>query len=165
MFTKLNVQVLKHVSAYTELTNGHICVNPSSIRNRNYSSKSRQTSISYGWKKRKTAVLYFLKSENCYNKITSVITSCIWKSIKEQKTIFTCWKVWKNLGFDRESKRKLPSHISRQFEVYFMYKFFDFKKPHSEIMDFQFQQMYSYEAVVKVFVSKQWMLAEIKVTI
>ena len=60
MFTKLNVQVLKHVSAYTELTNGHICVNSSSIKNRNYSSKSRQTSSVMDGKREKQ--LYYIFS-------------------------------------------------------------------------------------------------------
>ena len=57
----------------------------------------------------------FFKQENCYNKITSIRKSYISKSVKKQITNLPVEKFGNILAFDKESKRKLLSDISRQF--------------------------------------------------
>ena len=52
----------------------------------------------------------FFKQENRYNKITSVRKSSISKSVKKIGE-----KFGNILAFDKESERKLLSHIHRQF--------------------------------------------------
>ena len=60
-------------------------------------------------------ILPFFKQENCYNKMTSVRKSDISKSVKKIENYYLLEKFGNILAFDNESKRKLLSHISRQF--------------------------------------------------
>ena len=84
----------------------------------------------------------FFKQENCYSKITSVRKNLhLSKSFKNRK-LLAAENVGNILAFDKESKRKLLSHISADsfiknniaynFRIEFLLclnrKFFDFKK-------------------------------------